>query len=425
MLLDRLKICSYIRDETTKHNAVMSIMDGVTFSIMAGLTQPFWGAFAVKLGASDYMLALLSSLPALVTLSAQIPAAMLIDRYDTRLKPTLFAATLTRLSYLLFALLAVIPGPALPKAWIFILIFALRSFPGTVCDTAWTSMMGEMFDSRLRGRIFSERNMLTTLVSLLATVAAGPFLDATPWPWNYGVLYLVSFGAVMMSVYYLTRLKESPLPPSERSRAPAGFRAFGATLKDKTFLLYLVAILSLNVGFHIPSSLWTILWVKTMGLSNAWLGAFSIASGIASFLSYPAWGRWSEKHGNMKTLAVGALGHMLFPILYGHSRSPVFHLVIHVVNGFVGAGHNLGLFNALLDISPAPTRPAYIATYNIAQGLSAFIWPFAGVWMYRRMGLTPTVDVVFLIRLVTMSFAGYLFFGRLTQATKAKTGTTA
>ncbi|MGI6643748.1 MAG: MFS transporter [Bacillota bacterium] len=189
MLIDRLKICNYIEDETTKHNAVMSIMDGVTFSIMTGLTQPFWGAFAVKLGATDYMLALLSSLPALITLAAQIPAAMIIDKYDTRLKPTLIAATSSRVAYLLFALLAVIPGPGLIKAWMFILIFALRNFPGTMCDTAWTSMMGEMFDSRLRGRIFSERSMMTTLFSLLATVVAGPFLDATPWPWNYGILY--------------------------------------------------------------------------------------------------------------------------------------------------------------------------------------------------------------------------------------------
>ncbi|MGI6643749.1 MAG: MFS transporter [Bacillota bacterium] len=161
-----------------------------------------------------------------------------------------------------------------------------------------------------------------------------------------------------------------------------------------------------------------------MGLSNAWLGALSIASGIASFVSYPAWGRWSEKHGNMKILAVGVLGHMLFPLLYGRSRSPMLHLVVHIIQGFAGAGRQLGFFNGLLDISPASTRPAYIATYNVTQGLSAFVWPFLGVWIYERIGMTPTLDLVFLIRLVTMSFAGYLLFGRLTRATKARTQAT-
>ena len=46
---------------------------------MAGLTNPFWGAFAVQLGASDYMLGLLTSLPALANLLAQIPAAILVE----------------------------------------------------------------------------------------------------------------------------------------------------------------------------------------------------------------------------------------------------------------------------------------------------------------------------------------------------------
>ncbi len=422
MRLPRLNICGYIRDETTKHNARASIADGVAFSVMAGLTQPFWGAFAAKLGATDYMLALLSSLPALVALLSQIPAAMIVDKSDTRLRPTLVAAVVTRLSYIAFAFLAVLPSVShVNKAWAFILIFALRNFPGTVCDTAWTSMMGEMFEPRLRGRVFSERNMLTTLFALMATVAAGPFLDAVPWPWNYGALYLVSFVAVMVSVYYLASLKEPAEHGTEHSQRLVGFRAFVSVAGDKTFLMYLFAVLLLNTGFHIPSGLWTILWVKTMKLSNFWLGAFSIASGVASFVSYPSWGRWSEKYGTMKTLAAGAMGHMFFPLLYGQFRSPLVHLAIHIVNGFVGAGFGLASFNALLDISPAPRRPAYIAAYNTMHGLSAFVWPFAGVWLYKQLGLTPTLNWVFVIRLITMSVAGALLSGKLALAAKQRT----
>ncbi len=420
MFLNRLKIGNYIADERTKHNVFMSILDGVAFSVMSGLTQPFWGAFAVKLGATDYMLALLSSLPALVTLSSQIPAAILINKYDNRLKPTLVAATITRLSYLIFALLAVIPINPMIKAWVFIIVFALRNFPGTMCDTAWTSMMGEMFPPKLRGRVFSERNMLITMVSLLATIVAGPFLDIMPWPCNYGVLYLVSFAAVMVSVYYLTKLQEVSVPCEKKQDGGTRLQAFKDILKDKVFMTYIKAILLLNIGFHIPASLWTILWVKQMGLSNAWLGAFSISSGIASFASYTFWGRLSEKHGNVKIFALGSAGHMLFPLLYGRLQYPIVHLVVHAINGFVGAGNNLGSFNALLDISPTETRPIYIATYNIVQGLSAFVWPFLGVWIYRHIGLTPTLDIVFLIRLTTMSITTYIFFNKLSRLAKEK-----
>ncbi|HHY12530.1 MAG TPA: hypothetical protein GX529_07855 [Firmicutes bacterium] len=68
--LRRLRFCDYIPDPVERENAISSLIDGSLFSVMSGLTQPFWGAFAVQLGASDYMLGLLTSLPALVSLLA-------------------------------------------------------------------------------------------------------------------------------------------------------------------------------------------------------------------------------------------------------------------------------------------------------------------------------------------------------------------
>jgi hypothetical protein len=42
MLLDKLKVCSYITGEAEKRNARISIIDGMLFSVMSGLTGPFW-----------------------------------------------------------------------------------------------------------------------------------------------------------------------------------------------------------------------------------------------------------------------------------------------------------------------------------------------------------------------------------------------
>ena len=38
MLLDKLKVCSYITGEAEKRNARISIIDGMLFSVMSGLT---------------------------------------------------------------------------------------------------------------------------------------------------------------------------------------------------------------------------------------------------------------------------------------------------------------------------------------------------------------------------------------------------
>lgn len=404
MLLERLGICSYIPGGAEKRNAHVSIKDGMLFSVMSGLTGPFWGAFAVKLGATDYTLALLSSLPALVSLVAQVPSAVFVERYENRLRPTIVSAAASRAFYLLFAVLILLPIPGPTKALTFVLMFSLMNLPGTMAGIAWTSMMGDMFASSIRGRFFGERNMLCTLVSLLATLVSGPFLDAVPWPANYIVLYVVSFAMVMGSLYYLTKHEDPPLKRDRTSKA-SGLSAFTRPFADKAFMRFLTAVFAIHMGFHIPASLWTILWVKEMGLPNTWLGAFSMGSGLMSFLTYKAWGHWSEKHGNMKVLVATALAHMPFPLLYAHFRSPYVYLVINLAGGFAGAGMNLSLFNSLLDVSPTDGRPAYIAVYNVAIGLSGVVWPFLGVWMYRAVGMTSALDISTVARVIGMTAA--------------------
>ena len=54
------------------------------------------------------MVGLLTSLPALATLLAQVPSALLVDRYDNRLEPTLKSSLVSRSFYL------VLPSLRLP-----------------------------------------------------------------------------------------------------------------------------------------------------------------------------------------------------------------------------------------------------------------------------------------------------------------------
>jgi len=418
--LRRIRFCYYIQDPVERQNAITSLIDGSLYSVMAGLTGPFWGAFAVRLGASDYMLGLLSSLPALIGLISQIPSALLIDKYPNRQKPTLVYSMVHRCFYFFFAVLALAPVPAHLKAWAFIIAFSVMNFPATAAGIAWTAMMGEMFEPRSRARIFGERNMVCTFVSLVSTVLAGSFLDHVGWPWNYGFLYLVSYGFVFGSWIYLRKLKETPLGSDERSKVPAGLRAFKVALLDTSFLRFILAVFAIHVGLHLPAALWTILWVKVMGLSNTWLGLFSTAAGVMSFLSFRKWGEWSEKKGNLWVLIITGGAHIIFPLIYAHFRSPYVYLVLNALGGFFGAGFGLSIFNALLDVSPDASRPTYIAIYNTLIGMSGFIWPLAGIYLYEAVGLNAVLDISFAVRILGMVVAGWVIGKGLSAEVSSK-----
>lgn len=413
MAFKRIKFCDYIEADVERENAVTSLIDGSLYSVMAGLTSPFWGAFAIKLGASDYMLGLLSSLPALVVLLSQIPSAVLIDLYPNRLKPTLIYAAIQRSFYLFFALLAFVPVRPGLKAWIFIVAYSVMNFPATTAGIGWTAMMGEMFESRLRARIFGERNMVCTLVSLVSTMIAGPFLDGVPWPYNYGFLYLVSFIFVLGSLWYLHRLKETPLSSDKRGAFPPGVSGIENALSNREFLSFVSAVCAIHVGLHLPAALWTILWVKIMRLSNTWLGLFSTVSGVASFLSYKKWGQWCQEKGNMRVLIYTGAAHIIFPFVYAYFRSPYVYLLLNALGGFFGAGFSLSIFNGLLDVSPDASRPSYIALHNTLIGISGFVWPLLGVYIYEHVSMNAALDVSFVLRIVGVGAAWWLVSSNL------------
>ena len=69
----------------------------------------------MKLGATDYTLALLASLPALVS-SWPVPSALFVERYENRLRPG-NRRGISRSFYMLFAVLILLPLPGLRRLW--------------------------------------------------------------------------------------------------------------------------------------------------------------------------------------------------------------------------------------------------------------------------------------------------------------------
>ena len=70
------------------HNIKINIWHGALQNLANSVFTPFLGIFAIKLGATNSQVALLSSLPALMSVSAMIPGASFIRRFSTKKKIT-------------------------------------------------------------------------------------------------------------------------------------------------------------------------------------------------------------------------------------------------------------------------------------------------------------------------------------------------
>lgn len=406
----RIELLSYCPDGPTRSNARYSIIEGMYVCVMVGLVTPFTTMYAMRWGASDYMISLLTSLPALVGLLAQLPAAHFAGRAPSLLRLLIRSAAASRLSYLFFALLPFVPVPPLTRAWLFIAVFSLANFPGTVSNVTWQAMMGEMFPGELRGRVFGERSMITGLVTLVFTWLAGRFFDRTTasFPWNYSLVFAVSFAALMISLHYLTRLREER-PASVRERQAGsvrGFawRSFTDVLRNRGFLIFALAVLLFHVGFHLPSSVVLVLWIRILGLPEGWIGTFSVVNGLASVLIYRWWGRVVDRRGSGFVLICAFCGFAFLPIVYTYVFNPYGIAFFQLLAGLAAAALNLGLFSSLLERAPEAARADYIAVFNLLVGLSAATVPVIGVAMLKTVGLPAVTYTATAFRLVAIGW---------------------
>lgn len=370
---------------------------------MVGLVNPFLGVFALRMGASEYELGLLTSLPALTSLISQVPGAYMVNRSSSRLRVSLQTTLIHRLSFLVYL---IVPFFGPKRALIFVLVVAAGNFFANASGLAWTSLMGDLFPTHLRSRIFSDRNMVLGFVTMAASMVAGPVLDSIREPLNFQVLFFASFVALMLSYWAQSKLVEPNRVPALRSEVSRSHVSYAAAFKDKPFVWFTVSLLIMHTGFNVSASMWTLLYVNRLNLSNSWISAISIISGLASALTYRMWGRWTQKFGNMLMLLAACAVFMPQPVLHVWVNSAWPLVPLNLASGFGGAGFNLAQFNALFEISTPESVPTYLALFNTVVYTTAFISPIVGVFLYRAISMNFVFTLSTIIRALSLVVFG-------------------
>ena len=416
-------LTGYLPSETLRKNVWYSNLDAGFFSAMAGLTGSFMSVYALKLGASEQMLAVMSSGPALMALVAQVPSAMMTERTEKKKKPILLWASLHRIWYLVYAFIPFLPIAPVHKAWLFILLVTLMNFPANVANIMWTQMMGEIIPSGNRGRVFGDRNFLAGWFSLGSMMLAGPLLDYIPYPYNYTVLFVLSFICLSVSTFYLARMEEvkTSEAPASSVRSAGVWEGFKVIFKDKQFMSFVAAAFVFNMGFGISSSMWTINYVRDLHLTNTQIAFASILSSLATTLSYPYWGRTIDKIGSKSVYLISLFIFIFRPWIQALVTPDTLWLMwtFSFATGVAQSAFNLSQFNTLLVVAPDPNmRPSYLAFFNIAVQTVAFIFPMIGVQIYKAFG--NQVDPVFYLSSMIRVVGASILAWSLTRADRKR-----
>jgi len=381
-----LKPKDILTHEETEKGLKVLIRDGLASQAMGVLTSGvFLVALAYRLGASNFMIGLLAALPPLMQL-LQIPSVYLVNKIGNRRLVSVAASFFSRLPFLLVALSPFVFSPAVGMAVVLGAVVAHAGF-GAVSTCAWNSWMRDFVPEGRMGAFFSKRMQLATGLGLLLSLAGGFVIDwwKRAYPAQellaYSALFFAGFLAGMLGIYYLSRIPEPRMKPSEVHFGKMLFKPF----HDANFKSLLGFAASWSFAVNLAAPFFTVYMLDRLQTGMSLVVILSVVSQIANFSFLRIWGGFTDRYSNKSVLAVSCPMFMACILAWTFTTLPEKHaftlpllVLIHILMGIATAGVNIASGNIALKLAPKGEATAYLVANTIVNSVAAAISPILG-----------------------------------------------
>ena len=360
---------------------------------LASAASTYINVYAIRLGASDKLIGLRTSIPSLLVVLLRIPAAQLMERTNNRQRLIVRSLNIGRAFYFLIFLipwLGLLPlVKEIPQATILVWIVICIGIPSSLSQAGWDSFFADVIPSDRRARVVSTRSTMTNLMTLALVPLFGIWLDWAKFPMNYQVVFLIAFIGAMLSTWQVSKIRVPESGKKQNQQVPALNLAEIKRIlsENKEFMTLVLGTFVYQWAISIASPLFTIYYVDQLGASDSWIGYRMTLASLTSIIAYRIWPRHIERKGERAIITLAAPLMGLFPLLTG--LTPVLwpHMFIVMIPRFFGSAVMISRYGILLRVCPDDRRPTYIAIYAIAANIAAFVAPLVGVELAEVIGL--------------------------------------
>lgn len=372
---------------TSERTFRLVLYDGLASEAMGSLTTGvFLVGFAVELGASNFAIGVLASVPFFVQL-LQIPAVILVEQVRARRSISVWASGIGRIF-----LLGAAFSPLLPRQ---IGIVALISFlamhqgMGAISGCAWNSWMRDLVPDTQQGRFFGRRTAATTALSIALAFLGGVLVDVwkkhvpgTP-AMAYTCLFALSGMIGLYGVFLLSITPEPPMPAVAKHPHPLGI--ISAPFRDANFRRLIVFLSAWNFSVNLASPFFTVYMLKTLGYPMTTIMALSIVSQLSNLAALGIWGALIDRFSNKAVLSVSAPLFLACMLAWSLTGLPSMQAIvlyalfaIHVLMGISTAGVALASNNLAMRLSPSGEATSYLAANGVVTAVCAAVAPVIG-----------------------------------------------
>jgi len=368
-----------VEKSTVERSLGASIKDGAAYNVMVGLGELYVGACAISVGASDTLVALITTIPLFLGSCAQTITPRLIDRTGRRRRWYMIGSIGQALTWIPM-IAAVFVGKAF-GFWLllggFILYFMMLQF--TI--PAWLSVMGDLVAPERRGQYFGRRTAFGILLQFLAGVTGGLglwiFQGHGLERWGFATVFGAAFLARWTSIYFLSRMTEPPYTP--RGDESFTLWMFLRRLPESNFAKFVVFVGCLTASAQFVGCLFPLYWLKTLHYPYWW--QYTACVNALIVVQIPAllfWGRIGDRYGNKRVLKVTAVAVAILPALWLLSTHVLLAVFLQMWSGFFWSGFNQSVQNFMLDAVTPPKRARCSAYLSLITNFGLLVGGVSG-----------------------------------------------
>src|SRR5687767_9761463 len=384
-------------------------IDGIGVSI-SNVSSPFLPVFLTRLGASNFQVGLLTSMPGVTGLIL----ALIVGRFLQTRRNVVPWYSLSRLLVILCYALTGILTLLIAEKYVIIatlFIWAFATIPQTALAVAFSVVMNAVAGPEGRYALLSRRWAIFGLTGVIGTFIVTRVIDLISFPLNYAVMFMVlSLGGFFS--YYFSRkiqLPDQVAPPLPDIRSPRQNLSNYLTLlrENPVFLSFSTKRFVYFSALVLSQPIMPLFLVRDVHATDGQIGTINMIFTIVMLVGFFLWPRVSSRRGGRFVLLATTLGMTFYPAL--SAATPQIHLIILYagIAGLFQAGLDLVFFDELMKTVPTEYSATFVALAQSMQYLSMIVAPLLGTWLADYIGLGGALWLSAGLRLL-----GFLLFLR-------------
>jgi MFS family permease len=384
-----MKPSNEAKAEVQKQNFRYVQIDAIGVSI-SNVAAPFLPVFLTRLGASNFQVGLLSSMPGMTGLVL----AMLVGRFLETRRNIVPWYSLSRLMVILCYALTGILTISVSEKFVIIAtltIWAFATIPQTALSVAFSVVMNAVAGPEGRYALLSRRWAIFGLTGVVGTFIVTRLIDLLSFPLNYAIMFTVLSLGGFFSFYFSRKIQlaDKVPPPLPRSGSPRQNLSNYITLlgENPAFLSFSTKRFVYFSALVLSQPIMPLFLVHEVHATDAQIGTVNMTFTLIMLIGYFLWPWVSRRRSGRVVLLATTFGMTFYPALSAVTPQINWIILFAGIAGLFQAGLDLVFFDELMKTVPADYSATFVALSQSMQYLSMIIAPLLGTWLANYIGL--------------------------------------